>query len=126
MRILQIVRSAYRCNLEEQDDPVLWITRAMKGAGADLAVLLRGNATNYAVLDQDAGGLSIGRREQKHAPRPDRDVAALVGGATAVFAVGEDLEERGIAPDALVSGVELVARASLPAFLARFDAVWHW
>ncbi len=126
MRVLQIVRSAYRCNLEEQDDPAVWITRAMKGAGADLALLLRGNATNYAVLDQDASGLSIGGHAQKHAPRLDRDVAALVVGGTSVFAVREDLEQRGIEPDALVSGVELVARGSLPGLLARFDAVWHW
>ena len=45
-RTLQIVTSAYRCNVEEQDDPVLWIAQVMKGAGADLDVLLEGNAVN--------------------------------------------------------------------------------
>jgi sulfur relay (sulfurtransferase) DsrF/TusC family protein len=126
MRLLQIVRSAYRCNLEEQDDPVVWITRALAGAGADLAVLLRGNAVNYALRGQDAAGLVLGGRAQAHPPALERDLAALVGGGTGVYAVREDLEERGLADAARIEGVELVPRSALPELLGRFDLVWHW
>jgi len=37
MHMLQIVESAYRATLEEQDDLVLWMTHAMRSAGAPLS-----------------------------------------------------------------------------------------
>lgn len=125
-KVLQIIESAYRCTIEEQDDPVVWITHAMKGAGADLAVLLRGNAVNYAVRGQDAAGLSFGGRAQTQPPRLDQEISRLVGKGVEVFVVEDDAATRGLEPTDLVEGVTTVPRSRLPALLSSYDQVWHW
>jgi len=76
-KVSSIVATAYRATLEEQDDTILWLSHTLKGAGADLDVLLRGNAVNYAVREQDASGLAFGDRRQTQPPRLDEDVAKL-------------------------------------------------
>jgi sulfur relay (sulfurtransferase) DsrF/TusC family protein len=125
-KVLQVIESAYRCTIEEQDDPVVWITHAMKGAGANLGVLLRGNAVNYAVKGQDATGLSFGGRAQTQPPRLDEDVAKLVGKGVEVYVVEDDAAGRGLERSDLVEGVRTVSRAGLPQLLAGYDQVWHW
>jgi len=126
MRTLQVVRSAYRCNVEEQDDPAVWIARAMKAAGADMAVLLRGNAVNYAVEGQDASGLSFGGRVQSRSAHLDHDIAALIASGCNVYVVREDTVERGIDSASLVAGTQHVSRSALPGLLAEHDQIWHW
>jgi sulfur relay (sulfurtransferase) DsrF/TusC family protein len=125
-KILQVIDQAYRCTAEEQDDPVLWITAAMRGAGADLHVLLRGNGVCYATLGQDAGGVAIGGRAQTQPPRLDRDVAKLIDGGATVFVVEDDVAERGLERTDLVAGVEPVPRARLARLYEEFAEVWHW
>lgn len=78
MKVLQIVESAYRATSEEQDDTVLWLTHAMKGAGGDFTVLLRGAAVNYAVPGQDASGLTFGAWKQTEPPRLAESIAGLM------------------------------------------------
>lgn len=125
-RTLQIIEGAYRCNIEEQDDPAVWMTGAMKGAGADLAVLLAGNAVNYAVRGQDASGLSFGGRAQTQPPRIADDVSRLVARGVEVSVVADDAADRGLTQGALVDGVRSLSRADLPKLLAGFDRVWRW
>lgn len=125
-KVLQVIATAYRCNVEEQDDPIVWITHAMKGAGADLAVLLRGNAVNYAVKAQDASGLSFGERAQTQPPRIAEDLAKLSGKGVDVFFVEDDAALRGIEPSELIEGARAVSRAALPKLLAGYDQIWHW
>ena len=126
MKVLQVIEGAYRATLEEQDDTIVWITHAMKGAGAELDVLLRGNAVNYAVKGQDASGLSFGDWTQTQPPNIEGDIAALVVKDINVFVVAEDAAERGLDNATLVEGVKSVARGGLPALLDGYDQIWHW
>ena len=126
MKALNIIETAYRGTLEEQDDTMVWITHAMTGAGADLTVLLRGNAVNYAVKGQDASGLAFGEKKQTQPPRLDDDLVQLLGKGVGVYIVEEDLSERGIKSDDLIDGLKPIARSAIAGLLAEFDQVWHW
>src|SRR5262245_21748604 len=98
----------------------------MRAAGADVDVVLRGNAVNYAVRGQDASGLAFGERRQTNPPRLDDDVAALAPKGVRVFVVDEDLAERGIEPSELVDGVTSLARNGLAPLCSAYRHVWHW
>ena len=126
MKTLSIVESAYRATLEEQDDTIVWIHGAMKGAGADLAVLLRGNAVNYLVQRQDAGGLAFGDWRQTQPPRIASDLAALAAKGVDICYVAEDAAERGIERRELIAGVQPVAREAIAELIGRYERVWHW
>jgi sulfur transfer complex TusBCD TusB component (DsrH family) len=126
MKVLQVIESAYRCTIEEQDDPVVWITHAMKGSGADLDVLLRGNAVNYAVQGQDASGLKFGQVEQTHPPELERDIRQLTEKGVAVYAIADDAAERGINVSHFIPGVKSVPQSEIGGLFSNYDQIWHW
>ena len=126
MKVLNIVEAAYRGTLEEQDDTIVWICHAMKGANADIDVLLRGNAVNYAVKSQDASGLAFGGAAQTQPPQLAGELARLKGKGVKVYVVEDALRERGIAAHELIEGMDLIARGQLAKLFGRYDQVWHW
>ena len=124
-KILTIVERAYHGTIEEQDDTILWLTAMIKNAGGDMAILLRGNAVNYAINGQDAGGLVIGGTHLKP-PTIDKDVADLIGKGVPVYAVGEDLAARGIDQAGLIKGVQVVSQKDVAKLWNSHQSVWHW
>lgn len=126
-KTLNLVESAYRAVAEEQDDTILWLLAAMRGAGADHTIVLRGNAVNYAVAGQEPPPLRVGSWQQTQPARMDRDLLDLIEKRTVpVFAVEEDLAERGIAVGELVPGVKLVKKGALAGMFEEFQIVSHW
>lgn len=126
MKVLNIIETAYRATLEEQDDTIVWVTHAMKGAGGEFSVLLRGNAVNYGVRGQDASGLAFGAEQQTQPPNLAGDVDLLTEKGIEVFYVKEDADERGLEPDALIGSLQPIARAQIASLFDRHDQVWHW
>jgi hypothetical protein len=126
-KTLNILESAYRAVMEEQDDTIMWVLAAMQGAGAEHTVVLRGNAVNYAVAGQGAPGLTVGEWKQSQAPRMDRDLLDLIEKRKmTVFAIADDLAVRGIETGELVPGVKLMDAKALPALMAEHQLVSHW
>ena len=126
MQLLNIVSSGYRATLEEQDDTVVWISHAMRNAGAQVDLLLRGPACNYPLEGQSVAPATIGGRSQKHAPDVLGQVRQLVQAGARIFAVTEDLEERGIDRGTLPDHVGVLRADELPELLAGYERVWHW
>src|SRR5688572_27898660 len=123
MRILNLVETAYRGTLEEQDDTVLWLSRALKGAGADLTVVLRGNAVNYAVR-QACPPLAIVGEIVMRSVRPNDDLTQLLARGAKVYVIPDELVDRRIAEDRCVAEVQPLARAEAVDLTQSHDQVW--
>jgi predicted peroxiredoxin len=122
---LSIIERAYRATIEEQDDVALWFSHAMKSGGAQVAVLLRGDAVAYASKAQSAGGLRFGDLLVK-GPSLARDVTAMIERGIRVFVVPEDAAARGIRGVDMVPGVEVARRGALAKIITEFDCVIRW
>lgn len=125
-KILNIVETAYRGTIEEQDDTILWLSHALKNSGADISVLLRSGAVNYALKGQDASGLAFGESKMAHPPEIDKDLEKMMQKGIPVYLVEEDAKERGLEAAELISGIQKVARKKIPELLDQYDQVWHW
>ena len=76
--------------------------------------------------EQRAPELSIGGWKQSHAANPAADVAALAAKDVPLYAVEEDLEERGLLDARLIEPLKVVSRSNLPQLFDEYPRVWKW
>jgi hypothetical protein len=126
MRVLQIIEPAHRATLEEQDDTVLWFTRAIRAAGAAADVLLVGTAACYAARGQNAAGLQIGGWQQRNPPAIEHEILKLVESGARVSVLSEDLAERGISAESTIPGIRMLSYRQLGALFGEYDRIWKW
>ncbi len=126
MKVLQVIQSAYRCTIEEQDDPVVWFIQVLETIGGDVDIVLRANAVNYAVKGQVVEGLSFGEWKQTFPAKLDEDLQQCLDKGIKVYAISEDISKRGIPEDKLLAGIEKISFKELPKLFENYEQVWHW
>ncbi len=126
MKALQILQSAYRCTVEEQDDPALWFVQVLKTAQGDVDIVLKNNAVNYAVVSQDASGLSFGNWKQSQPSQLNQDLQQAIAQGITIYAVAEDLTIRGISDEKLLPGIKKISRLEMSNLFNNYDQVWTW
>ncbi len=126
MRALQVVETAYRGTLEEQDDTIIWLTHAMRGIEADISVLLTGNAVNYVLVQQQPPLLQFGTWKQTQPTDIEGGLIKLADKGVEIFVLQEDLKSRGLSQREHIGGIRYVRRDQLPSLFERYDQVWHW
>ncbi|MGA2411344.1 MAG: DsrE family protein, partial [Candidatus Binataceae bacterium] len=111
--------------LDNQDSTAVQMAHSLNRAGTQIDLLLRGNAVNYAVR---AGASMPALLASAAAARPalGSGLVRLVGEGVQIFAVGDDLAERGLEAPALLPGIKMVSRASLVSLPGGYDQVWQW
>src|SRR5687767_3841930 len=124
-RYLSIIDSAYRATIEEQDDTAVWFTHVMKNGGADVSILLRGDAVNYVVTNQNASGLRFGTKAVR-GPDMVRDIKAVIEKKIPLFVVAEDVAERGISEAQFIPGIEKIQRSGIARLLDAHDRILSW
>lgn len=126
MKVLQVVEQAYRTLTEEQDDTILWLTQSMKGAGADLCVLLAGHCAYYAVQKNRQPALTLGPWQQQEPANIVTDLDNLLSKGVDVYVVREDLEERGLDQLPVHAGIKVVGKNQVHELYEQVDQVWQW
>lgn len=126
MKVLQVVEQAFRATSEEQDDTILWLSRSMRGAGADIRILLTGNAVYYALLNSAIPPLQLGNWVQSYPADIGIDIRELLADGVEISVVEEDLAERGLNEKPCIEGVQRVANDTVAALYDSVDQVWQW
>jgi hypothetical protein len=87
--------------------------------------MLRSNAVNYLV-PQECPPIKIGTTGINHPARPNEDLHRLQAKGVPIFAVREDLEDRGVNFSSCIAGVKFIRRNDIALLMDDYDQVWHW
>ncbi|MCL6270519.1 DsrE family protein [Sansalvadorimonas sp. 2012CJ34-2] len=126
MKVLSIISTPWRATLEEQDDTIIWLMHAIADVGAEVDVILYGDAAGYGAKGLDARGLTFGQTSQSNPPDINRDLINFLKRGRKVFICEKSLSHLGIHKDSVLPGLELVSKDKLVQLFDRYDKVWHW
>src|SRR5712692_6469827 len=123
--ILSVLSHTEYGNLEDSDIG-LFASAFAPVTGHQMTILLSEDAVNYAVRGQDGTGISIAGGTVQPGFLIETDLQSVQDSKIPVYAVREDLEERGLSEGELVTGVQVIRRGDYGKFIDQFDTVWNW
>lgn len=124
-KILSVLSHTEYGNLEDSDIG-LFASAFAPVAGASMTVLLSEEAVNYGVRGQEGTGIEIAGGRVQPGFLIEGDIKAVGEAGIPVYALEEDLEERGIARSDVLENVKLLSRREYGKFIDQFDTVWNW
>jgi len=124
-KILSVLSHTEYGNLEDSDIG-LFASAFAPVAGQQLGLLLREDAVNYALRGQDGTNIKIAGVPIQPGFLIETDLKSVQQANIPVYAIREDLEERGIKPDEVIDGVKLMSRGELGKLVDQYDTVWNW
>ena len=124
-KILSVLAHTEYGNLEDSDIG-LFASAFSSVAGQPLTLLLCEDAVNYAVRGQDGTGIKIAGLTIQPGFLIETDLSSLKQSNIPVYAVSEDLEERGLKQGDLIAGVQFLSKKEMGKFVDQFDTVWNW
>ena len=123
--ILSVLSHTEYGNLEDSDIG-LFASAFAPATGNQMTILLSEDAVNYAVRGQDGTGIKIAGGTVQPGFLIETDLLSVQDSRIPVYALREDLAERGIAEGEIVKGVKLLNRNEYGKFIDQFDSVWNW
>jgi sulfur relay (sulfurtransferase) DsrF/TusC family protein len=124
-KILSVLSHTEYGNLEDSDIG-LFASAFAPVAGSPMTILLSEDAVNYGVRGQEGTGIKIAGTPVQPGFLIETDVQSVQQAGIPVYAVREDLEERGLGQGDLVPGLTLLSRREYGRFVDQFDVVWNW
>ena len=124
-KILSVLSHTEYGNLEDSDIG-LFASAFASVAGQSMTFLLREDAVNYAVRGQDGTGIKIAGALVQPGFLIETDLRSVQQSKIPVYAISEDVDERGLRKEDLIEGVQLLSGKELGKFVDQFDTVWNW
>jgi len=124
-KILSVLSHTEYGNLEDSDIG-LFASAFAPVAGSPMTILLTEDAVNYGVRGQEGTGIKIAGAPVQPGFLIETDVKSVQEAKIPVYALQEDLAERGIEQGELVAGIKLMSRRELGKFIDQFDTIWNW
>lgn len=111
----------------EPVDPHLFATAlGVSDTPLEISVLLRDSAVAYAVRKQQVSLKLLGQEIMEANTSPEKVLSFMMEHGARVRIVSEHLKERGIQPDDVINGVEMIGEREIARLVKEHDSVIVW